>query len=104
MDLTGIENLELPRETFNNMKKLRFLKIYALYAWEREGKIIVPTTGMESISSKISYFHWEGYPGKSLPINFCAKLLLELNLKCSCHVETLWKGVQVLFINFKFII
>ncbi|KAK4269180.1 hypothetical protein QN277_022372 [Acacia crassicarpa] len=50
-------------------------------------------TGFETISTKIRYFHWKGYPGKSLPSNFCVELLLELNLKESM-VETLWEGVQ----------
>ena len=111
MDSQRIEHLDLAAKTFNNMKKLRFLKIFtphqrflkifAPHLWESyKRKFSVPTTGLQSISSKITYFHWQGYPGKSLPSNFCAKLL-DLNLEYS-QVETLWEGVQVLFINFKF--
>ncbi|KAK4269169.1 hypothetical protein QN277_022361 [Acacia crassicarpa] len=85
-NISGIGPLELTAKTFNKMTRIRFLKFYSSHG------IIIPT-GLESISSKIRYFHWQGYPGKSLPSNFCAELLLELNLKESM-VETLWEGVQ----------
>ena len=99
-----MENLKLTAKTFNKMKKLRYLKIYTSYPWLCYNQnISVPTVGLESISRKITYFPWEQYPGMSLPSNFCAKLLLELNLEES-EVEMLWDGVQVLFINFKLII
>ena len=104
MNTHNIKHLELAAKTFNNMKKLRFLKIYTSFPREsHKKKFSVPTTGLQFISSKITYFYWQGYPGKSLPSNFCAELLLELNLEYS-QVETLWEGMQVLFINFKFII
>ena len=104
MNYHSIDHLKLAAKAFDNMKKLRFLKIYTPSVFEKyTGKFSVPTTGLESISSKITYFHWEGYPGKSLPSNFCVELLLELNLAFSQQVEMLWEGVQVLFINFNFI-
>ena len=102
MNLHSIKHLKLAANTFNNMKKLRFLKIYSPYTCRKE-QFSVPTTGLQSISSEITYFHWEIYPGKSLPSNFCAEHLVEFNLKQS-QVETLWEGVQVSFMNFKFII
>ncbi|KAK4278443.1 hypothetical protein QN277_016288 [Acacia crassicarpa] len=79
--------LKLTAKAFNEMKRIRFLKFYS-----SNGMVTIPTS-LELISTKIRYFHWEGYPGKSLPSNFCAELLLELNLKESM-VETLWEGVQ----------
>ncbi|KAI9119725.1 hypothetical protein K1719_009114 [Acacia pycnantha] len=85
-DISGIRPLELTAKTFNKMRRIRFLKFYS------SNGMSIPT-GLESISAKIRYFHWKGYPGKSLPSNFCAELLLELNLKESM-VETLWEGVQ----------
>ena len=104
MNFQSIKHLKLAANAFNNMKKLRFLKIYSPYLWGgSKEQFTVPTTGLQSISREITYFHWEKYPGKSLPSNFCAKHLLELNLSYS-QVERLWKGVKVLVINFKFII
>ncbi|KAK4268032.1 hypothetical protein QN277_024738 [Acacia crassicarpa] len=85
-DISGIRPLELTAKTFNKMTRIRFLKFYS-------SKGMSIPTGLESISTKIRYFHWKGYPGKSLPSKFCAELLLELNLKESM-VETLWEGVQ----------
>ncbi|KAK4269161.1 hypothetical protein QN277_022353 [Acacia crassicarpa] len=89
-DISKIRPLELTAKTFNQMTRIRFLKFYS---YSHYGNGISIPTGLESISTKIRYFHWEGYPGKSLPSNFCAELLLELNLKGSM-VETLWEGVQ----------
>ena len=100
MDSSSIKHLELTAQAFNNMKKLKFLKIYEPnFQLLLTRKFSVPTTGLESISRKITYFHWNGYPGKSLPSNFCGESIVELNLNNS-KVETHWEGVQVLFINF----
>ncbi|KAK4269178.1 hypothetical protein QN277_022370 [Acacia crassicarpa] len=85
-DISGIIPLELTAKTFNKMTRIRFLKFHS------SNGMSIPI-GFESISTKIRYFHWKGYPGKSLPSNFCTQLLLELNLKESM-VETLWDGVQ----------
>ena len=101
LDFSMIKQLELTSGTFKKMKNLRFPELYTrFYA---EGNINFLTSDLEFISSKIRYFRWDRYPGKSLPPNFCAEFLLELNLAQS-QVETLWEGVQLLFINFKFIV
>ncbi|XP_028807427.1 disease resistance protein RML1A-like [Neltuma alba] len=84
--------LDLTAETFNKMTRIRFLKVYSSLTQIMSDELGI-AAGLESISTKIRYFHWAGYPGKSLPSNFCAELLLELNLEWS-RVETLWEGVQ----------
>ncbi|KAI9119843.1 hypothetical protein K1719_009232 [Acacia pycnantha] len=91
-DISKIRPLELTAKTFNKMTRIRFLKFYSYSRYGYRNGMSIPI-GLESISTKIRYFHWQGYPGKSLPSNFCAELLLELNLEESM-VETLWEGVQ----------
>ncbi|KAL6332030.1 hypothetical protein AAG906_020389 [Vitis piasezkii] len=44
---------------------------------------------------ELRYFHFKGYPLESLPTNFHAKNLVELNLKHS-SIKQLWKGNEIL--------
>uniref|UniRef100_A0A6N2KZ66 Uncharacterized protein n=1 Tax=Salix viminalis TaxID=40686 RepID=A0A6N2KZ66_SALVM len=55
--------------------------------------MLLPPTGLKYLSNKLIYFHWNGFPSRSLPQNFCAEHLVELNLSRS-KVEKLWTGVQ----------
>ena len=53
--------------------------------------------GFEFPSYDLRYLHWEGYPLKSLPLNFDGENLVELNLKKS-NIKYLWKWEKVILI------
>ncbi|KAJ6291441.1 hypothetical protein OIU76_023502 [Salix suchowensis] len=79
---------------FATMDGLRLLKFYfGDFSKDNKDKLLLPPTGLEYLSKKLIYFHWEGFPTKSLPQSLCAEHLVELNLSRS-KVEKLWTGVQ----------
>ncbi|KAG5224789.1 disease resistance protein [Salix suchowensis] len=83
--------IHLKPDAFAMMDGLRFLQFYLpLFS---ENKMLLPPTGLEYLPNKLIYFRWEGFPSRSLPQNFCAEHLVELNLRNS-KVEKLWTGVQ----------
>ncbi|KAL5139125.1 TMV resistance protein N [Glycine soja] len=45
------------------------------------------------LSGKLRYLEWNGFHLKSLPVTFCAKMLVEIRMPHS-HVTELWQGVQ----------
>ncbi|KAG5224784.1 disease resistance protein [Salix suchowensis] len=84
--------IHLKPDAFAMMDGLRFLKFYFNYSFDKD-KILLPPTGLQYLSNKLIYLHWDGFPSKSLPQTFCAEHLVELNLSRS-KVEKLWTGVQ----------
>ncbi|KAJ6348966.1 hypothetical protein OIU77_006537 [Salix suchowensis] len=86
--------IQLKHDAFARMDGLRFLKFYfGDLTKDNNDKLLLPPTGLEYLSNKMVYFHWVGFPSKSLPQRFCAEHLVELNLSKS-KVEKLWTGVQ----------
>uniref|UniRef100_A0A6N2LEI2 Disease resistance protein Roq1-like winged-helix domain-containing protein n=1 Tax=Salix viminalis TaxID=40686 RepID=A0A6N2LEI2_SALVM len=86
--------IHLKPDAFAMMDGLRFLKFYFdHFSEDNKDKIILPPIGLTFLSNKLIYFHWDGFPSISLPQNFCAEHLVELNLSYS-KVEKLWTGVQ----------
>ncbi|KAF9661741.1 hypothetical protein SADUNF_Sadunf19G0100100 [Salix dunnii] len=81
--------IHLKPDAFAMMVNLRFLKFYR----DKKDKILLPSASLNYLSNKLIYFHWDGFPSKSLPQRFCAEHLVELNLRYS-KVEKLWTGVQ----------
>ncbi|KAG5222153.1 protein SUPPRESSOR OF npr1-1, CONSTITUTIVE [Salix suchowensis] len=92
-----IENalqIHLKPDAFAMMDSLRFLKFdFDHFSEDNKDKILLPPIGLTYLSNKLVYFHWDGFPSISLPQNFCAEHLVELNLSYS-KVEKLWTGVQ----------
>ncbi|KAJ6291119.1 hypothetical protein OIU76_023219 [Salix suchowensis] len=86
--------IHLKPDAFAMMDSLRFLKFYFdHFSEDNKDKILLPPIGLTYLSNKLVYFHWDGFPSISLPQNFCAEHLVELNLSYS-KVEKLWTGVQ----------
>ena len=52
-------------------------------------------------SHELRYLHWDGYPLESLPSNFYAKNLVELNMRCS-NIKQLWKTEVLLLFSYVF--
>ncbi|KAF9661737.1 hypothetical protein SADUNF_Sadunf19G0099700 [Salix dunnii] len=86
--------IHLKPDAFAMMDGLRFLKFYfGHFSEDNKDKMLLPPTGLQYLSNKLIYLHWDGFPSISLPQNFCAEHLIELNLSRS-KVEKLWTGVQ----------
>ncbi|KAB5512645.1 hypothetical protein DKX38_029673 [Salix brachista] len=86
--------IHLKPDAFAMMDGLRFLKFYfSHFSEDNKDKMLLPPTGLKYLSNKLIYFHWNGFPSRSLPQIFCAEHLVELNLSRS-KVEKLWIGVQ----------
>ncbi|KAB5512739.1 hypothetical protein DKX38_029767 [Salix brachista] len=86
--------IHLKPDAFAMMDGLRFLKFYfSHFSEDNKDKLLLPPTGLQYLSNKLIYLHWDGFPSISLPQNFCAEHLVELNLSRS-KVEKLWTGVQ----------
>ncbi|KAJ4844083.1 hypothetical protein Tsubulata_027513 [Turnera subulata] len=79
------------RHSLSRMYNLRLLKIYSSTVGS-SCSVQLPH-GLESISDELRYLHWESYQLRSLPLNFNAENLVELNLSSS-NVTELWQGEQ----------
>ena len=79
------------------MNRLRLLKVFA-QSWNyyKVDRPAVPVD-FELSSSELKFLHFEKYPLKSLPKNFHANNLVELNLRGS-SIKQLWKENEVYII------
>jgi hypothetical protein len=75
----------LSSDSFRSMINLRYL--YITY------RVHFPK-GLEWLSDKLRYLHWDAFPLKSLPSTFCAEKLVVLRMANS-KLRKLWDGVQV---------
>ena len=75
------------------MTNLRFLKFYINEGGK--GNVHLPA-GLESLSDKLRYLHWDVYPSKSMPSKFSPENLVVLSMMGSL-VKKLWDGVKVTF-------
>ncbi|KAL4355872.1 hypothetical protein AHAS_Ahas09G0030100 [Arachis hypogaea] len=91
LDLSQIAEMQLRADAFRRMNNLRFLKLYKP-SDQCAGKISLPED-LDSLSDKLVYLEWYGYPLDSLPLNFCAKFLVEIRMSHS-NVKQLWQGIQ----------
>ncbi|KAL5543692.1 hypothetical protein UlMin_007476 [Ulmus minor] len=85
----GELRLHLRPDVFENMCKLRLLKI-DFFTWG-----VYINGALKYLPNSLTYLHLANYPGKSLPSNFNAQNLVELDMPYSM-LEQLWDGVQKL--------
>ncbi|RDX98860.1 Disease resistance protein RML1B, partial [Mucuna pruriens] len=92
IDLSRIKQLHLDPHVFIKMSQLRFLDFYhnegSSNFLQGQGGLYFPQ-GLESLPNELRYLHWTHYPLESLPSNFSAENLVELNLPNS-QVKKLW--------------
>ncbi|XP_043816788.1 disease resistance protein RPV1 [Manihot esculenta] len=93
LDMSGNGYLELSPTAFMNMCNLRFLKFFNV-STSRPRRVLLPS-GLEFLPKELRYHHWEGYPLKSLPINFCPRNLVELHMPRSNLIQ-LWNQEKAL--------
>ena len=94
LDLSQIEEIHLSPDALKKMNNLRFLKLCKSPDQCSSKNNIYLSGTLEPFSCKLAYIEWNGYPLKSLPPTFCAKLLVEIRMPHS-HVKQLWNGLQV---------
>ncbi|XP_019071777.2 disease resistance protein RPV1 isoform X3 [Vitis vinifera] len=96
-DLSRSKDIQVNKKVYENMKKLRFLKLY----WgdyhgsmTKTYKVFLPKD-CEFPSQELRYLYWEAYPLQTLPSNFNGENLVELHMRNST-IKQLWKGRKVL--------
>ncbi|XP_057455157.1 putative disease resistance protein At4g11170 [Lotus japonicus] len=97
LDLSQEVDLQLSDDIFNRMPKLRIFRLYVPAGKQRIANVIYNPRLLHNHrpGSAVRYFEWNGYPSKSLPPNFSAKLLVAIRMPQS-DVEELWEGTQEL--------
>ena len=99
--MSKLTDMEFTTKAFKRMKRLRLFKVYwscgfTNFMGREYPKLLVPKD-FEFPSYDLRYLHWEGYPLESLPSNFDAENLVELNLEKS-SIKYLWKSEKVVLI------
>ncbi|KAM5552055.1 hypothetical protein ABKV19_026758 [Rosa sericea] len=83
MELTELQVAHWKPEAFSNLSQLILLHIR---------NVDLPE-GLTCLSNSLRLLEWTGYPLRSLPKNFEADELIELNL-CHSNIKQLWKGTK----------
>ncbi|XP_062000729.1 TMV resistance protein N-like isoform X2 [Rosa rugosa] len=83
MELTKLQVAHWKPEAFSNLSQLSLLHIR---------NVDLPK-GLTHLSNSLRLLEWIGYPLRSLPQNFEADELIELNL-CHSNIKQLWKGTK----------
>ncbi|KAH9781855.1 ADP-ribosyl cyclase/cyclic ADP-ribose hydrolase [Citrus sinensis] len=93
LDMSTVKEIRLNLSTFTKMPKLRFLKFYSS-SFNGENKCKVSYL-QDPRFAEVKYFHWHGYPLKSLPSNLSAEKLVFLKVPYS-DIEQLWNGEKLI--------
>ncbi|GAY32329.1 hypothetical protein CUMW_273510 [Citrus unshiu] len=91
LDMSKVKDIHLNPNTFTKMRKLRILKFYSS-SFNGENKCKVSYL-QDPGFAEVKYFHWHGYPLKSLPSNLSAEQLIFLEMPGS-DIEQLWDDVK----------
>ncbi|KAM5551659.1 hypothetical protein ABKV19_026486 [Rosa sericea] len=83
MELTKLQVAHWKPEAFSNLSQLGLLHI----------RNVELPKGLTCLSNSLRLLEWTGYPLRSLPKNFEADELIELNL-CHSNIKQLWKGTK----------
>ncbi|ESR55155.1 hypothetical protein CICLE_v10023434mg, partial [Citrus x clementina] len=92
LDMSKVKDIYPNPSTFTKMRKLRFLKFYSS-SFNGENKCKVSYLQDPGFAEE-KYFHWHGYPLKSLPSKLSAEKLIFLEMPGS-DIEQLWDGVKL---------
>ncbi|RVX13110.1 TMV resistance protein N [Vitis vinifera] len=103
LDMSTSKQLQFTTKAFKRMKMLRLLKVHRDAKYDSIVNSLTPVEpskvllsqehfcrDFEFPSQELRYLHWDGYPMESLPSNFYAENLVELNLRCS-NIKQLWE-------------
>jgi len=93
LDICKIEKVQLHAETFKKMDNLRMMLFYKPHGFSKKSNVILPAF-LESLPDDLKFLRWDGFPQKSMPLDFCPINLVKLDMPQS-HLERLWGGDQV---------
>ncbi|XP_028754908.1 disease resistance protein RPP5 isoform X2 [Neltuma alba] len=88
LDATKIESMTLRASHFRTMHYLMSLQVYKSH-WENPSKLSI-CEPLDYLSKELRFLSWEEYPLPSVPLQFCAENLIELNLPDS-NIQQLWE-------------
>ncbi|CAN1263310.1 Disease resistance protein RUN1 [Linum perenne] len=93
LDLSNMNQMSLEVEAFQEMNRLRLLKI--CYLHQSGSSEYIFQKGLRNLSNELRSLHWHGYPFDYLPTNFYPKNLVEFNMSGS-RLKKLWKGKKAI--------
>ncbi|GAU19774.1 hypothetical protein TSUD_79000 [Trifolium subterraneum] len=92
LDMKEIKKVQLHADTFKKMHNLRMIKFDNGHAKDSN----VTFHGfLKSFPNHLKFLHWDCFPQRSLPHDFCPKNLVTLDMSHS-DLEQLWEGDQAL--------
>ncbi|KAJ1421796.1 Leucine-rich repeat 3 [Sesbania bispinosa] len=74
------------------MHSLRMLQFYKSSGFWEHSNVILPAF-LESLPDNLKFLRWDGFPQRTLPLDFCPENLVKLDMRNS-HLEQLWEGDQ----------
>ncbi|XP_045824510.1 disease resistance protein RPV1-like [Trifolium pratense] len=96
LDMTKIkEDIQLHADTFKKMHNLRMINFYNRYAFFCYPIVILYCSFLKSLPDELKFLHWDCFPQRSLPLEFCPRNLVTLEMSSS-DLEQLWEGDQAL--------
>ncbi|XP_028760170.1 TMV resistance protein N-like [Neltuma alba] len=91
LDASQIESMTLRASHFQRMRYLMFLNVYK--SDQRNPSKLNICEELDYLSKELRFLSWQEYPLPSVPLQFCAKNLIELNMPRS-NIQQLWDGNQ----------
>jgi hypothetical protein len=73
------------------MDNLRMMQFYKLYSFSKDSNVILPKF-LKNLPDDLKFLRWDRFPQKSLPLDFCPKNLVKLDMS---YPEQLWEVEQV---------
>jgi hypothetical protein len=89
-----IEKVQLHAETFRKMDNLRMMVFYKPHDCSKGSNVTLPAF-FNCLPDDLKFLHWDDFPLKSLPLDFCPKNLVKLYMPHS-HLEQLWQTDKVI--------
>ncbi|KAJ1387135.1 Leucine-rich repeat 3 [Sesbania bispinosa] len=74
------------------MHSLRMLQFYKSSGFWEQSNVILPAF-LESLPDNLKFLRWDGFPQRTLPLDFCPENLVKLDMRNS-HLEQLWERDQ----------
>lgn len=76
------------------MQNLRMIQFYdPSFYWMHSNNLVLPAF-LDSLPDSLKFLRWDGFPQRSLPLDFCPENLVKLDMRHSV-LEQLWEGDQV---------
>ncbi|GAU19086.1 hypothetical protein TSUD_79080 [Trifolium subterraneum] len=90
LNMKEIKKVQLHADTFKKMHNLRMIKFYNYFG---NGSNVTFHAFLKSFPNDLKFLHWEYFPQRSLPKDFCPENLATLNMSYS-DLEQLWEGIR----------